>query len=141
MSRVRRGAIAFGFALLLPAVGFGPCSDEKEVHEAEARRAALLADTRPKSEFWAQVERKGAAAKSEKATTLEIAKAKAQRDALTAEIAASGARLNDAKAQRAAAEAALADGTQKLEKARGERAQREEILSRFTARQRARDAS
>ena len=141
MSHVGKGALVFGFLLLLPALGFGPCNNEKEVHEAEARRAALLASTRPKSEFWAQVERKGATAKEEKASTVEIAKEKAQRDALTTEIAAEEAHLADTKTRRAAAEATLAEGREKLEKARAERAQREGTLAGFTARQRAGDAS
>jgi len=141
MPEFSKRALACGFLLLLPALGFGPCSGEEEVRAAEAQRAALLARTRPKSEFWAQVERKGAAAKAEKAAAGEIAKEKAEGDALSAEVTAAEARLAEGKTQRAAAEGALMDATAKLEKARSERVRREETLAGFAARQRARDAS
>jgi len=141
MPEFSKRARACWLLLVLPVLGFGPCSGEEEVRAAEAQRAAVLARTRPKSEFWAQVERKGAAAKAEKAAAEEIAKEKAEREALTTEVTAAGARLADGKTQRAVAEAAQSDATERLEKARAERARREETLAGFAARQRARDAS
>jgi hypothetical protein len=128
-------------SILLAGGGFGPCTNADELKAAQAKRDALLASTRPKSEFWPEVERKGAAVKAEKQASADVAKQKAQTDALAQEIPAAEQRLNEARSQRAAAEAALAAAKAELERARAERVRRDETLARFAARQRARESS
>ena len=125
--------------VLLGATGFGPCTGREEaLRAAEAKRDALLASTRPKSDFWPEVERKGAAMKAEKAAAGELAKQKAQNEALTQEVASLEQRASDARSQRAAADAALGEAKTLRERARAVRARREETLSGFASRQRAR---
>ena len=137
----RRLAASAALSLLLAGSGFGSCTNADELKAAQAKRDALLASTRPKSEFWPEVERKGAAVKAEKQASADVAKQKAQNDALAQEITATEQRVNEARSQRAAAEAALAAARAELERARAERVRRDEILAGFAARQRARAAS
>jgi len=137
----RRLAASAALSLLLAGSGFGQCTNDDELKAAQAKRDALLASTRPKSEFWPEVERKGAAVKAEKQASADVANQKAQNDALAQEITATEQRVNEARSQRAAAEAALAAARAELERARAERVRRDEILAGFAARQRARAAS
>ncbi|HBZ70539.1 MAG TPA: hypothetical protein DEP35_12745 [Deltaproteobacteria bacterium] len=123
--------------VLLGGMGLGPCTSEKELRAAEAKRDALLASTRPKSDFWPEVERKGTAVKAEKAATAELAKETAQNQALAQEIAGLEQRAGDARSQHAAADTALAGAKAELERARAERARRDETLAGFASRQRA----
>jgi hypothetical protein len=127
--------------VLLGGTGFGPCTSQEELRAAEAKRDALLASTRPKSEFWPEVERKGAAVKAEQAATSELAKQKTQNEALAAEVAAAEQRVSDARTQHAAADTALAQAKAELERGRAERTRREETLAGFASRRRARGAS
>jgi hypothetical protein len=142
-----RSAFSTGFAgaavlcLFLAGTGFGPCTNPDEVRAAEAKRDALLAHTRPKGDFWPEVERKGAAVKGEQQASAEVTKQKAANEGLTQEIAAAEQRLQDARGQRAAAESGLVGAKAELERARAERARRDETLAGFAARQRARGAS
>lgn len=127
--------------LLLGGTGFGPCTNQDELHAVEAKRDALLASTRPKSEFWPEVERKGRAVKAEQAAAQELAKQKAQNEALAQEVAAAERSAADRQGQRAAAESALAAAKTELEAARAEGAKRDETLAGFASRQRARGPS
>ncbi|HME71554.1 MAG TPA: hypothetical protein VKM54_17035 [Myxococcota bacterium] len=127
--------------ILVAGTGFGPCTNADELRVLQAKRDAVLASTRPKSEFWPEVERKGAAVKAEQQASADLAGQKAQNDALAQEIAAAEQRVNDARSHRAAAEAGLAAAKAELERARAERVRRDETLAGFAARQRARGAS
>jgi len=127
--------------ILLALVGFGACTSQDELRAAEAARDALLASTKPKSEFWPEVERKGAAVKAEQAATAELAKVKAQNEALASEVSAAEQRASDARSQRAAADTTLAQVKDALERARAETARREATLEGFASRQRARGPS
>ena len=138
---MRRWAASGALCVLLAGSGFGPCNNDDELKAAQAQRDALLASTRPKSEFWPEVERKGAAVKAEKQVSADVAKQKAENGALAQEISATEQRGNEARSQRAAAEAALAAAKAELERARAERVRRDEILAGFAARQRSREAS
>lgn len=138
VSRFARGA---GLLLLLGGTGFGPCTNQDELRAAEAKRDALLASTRPKSEFWPEVERKGTAVKAGQGASAELAKQKAQNEALAQEVTAAERSAADAQSQRAAAESALAAAKTELERARAEDAKRDETLAGFATRQRARGPS
>jgi len=122
---------------LLAATGFGPCSNQDALRAAEARRDKLLASTRPKSEFWPEVERKGAAVKAEQKAASDLAAQKTQNEAVAKEVAAAEQSASDARSQRVAAETALASAKAELERAHGEVTKREETLAGFAARQRA----
>jgi len=140
-------AFSAGFAgaaalcILFAGMGFGPCTNPDAERAAEGKRDALLANTRPKSEFWQEVERKGAAAKAQQQATAEVAKQKAANEALAQEIAAGEQRLNDARSQRSAAEAGLSSAKAELERAQAERMRRDETLAGFASRRRTRNAS
>ncbi len=136
--RFAAGAALF---VLLAGTGFGPCSSEDELRAVEAKREALLASTRPKSEFWPEVERKGAAIKAEQRASAELAQQKTQNEALGREIAAAEQSARDAQSQRAAAEAGLAAAKTDREHARAEGAKRDETLAGFASRQRSRGPS
>jgi chromosome segregation ATPase len=138
VSRFARGA---ALLLLLWETGFGPCTSQDELRAAEAKRDALLASTRPKSDFWPEVERKGTAVKAEQGASAELAKQKAQNEALAQEVTAAERSAADAQSQRAAAESALAAAKTELERARAEGAKRDETLAGFATRQRARGPS
>lgn len=137
-SSASRFASAAALLVLLGGTGFGPCSHQDELRAAEAKRDALLSSTRPKSEFWPEVERKGAAVKAEQRAAAELATQKTQNEAMAKEIAAAEQSASDARSQRAAAETALASAKGELERARGEVAKRDETLAGFASRRRAR---
>jgi len=127
--------------IVLALSGFGPCTSQDELRAAEATRDALLASTKPKSEFWPEVERKGAAVKAEKVASAELAKVKAQNQALELEVATAEQRANDARSQRTAADSAFAEAKAALESARAESARRDATLEGFASRRRARGSS
>ncbi len=126
---------AAAFAALL-AIGALACGEDP-VPKLEAERAALLERTRPKAEFWAEVERKGSLAKEKAGVEKEIAgvqaqvaAAKAEHDALATGLA--GAR--DANAQTAAAVAA---NRAELERIEREVTKRAATLEHYEARREA----
>lgn len=76
-------AVRFAVALVAAALAAGALAcGEDPVPKLEAERAALLERTRPKAEFWSEVERKGTLAK-EKLAIQKERDAIAQRAAAT----------------------------------------------------------
>lgn len=127
--------------VLLAGTGFGPCTNADELKAAQAKRDAVLASTRPKSEFWPEVERKGTAVKAEQRARADLAKQKAENAALAQELAAAEQRASDARSQRGVAESSLVAAKAELERAHAEGVRREETLAGFASRQRARGPS
>lgn len=101
------------------------CGGEDRVAVLEREKAKFFEETVEKKEFWAQVERKGAAAKEHRKLEEELAAAKGDVDVQearragvgpqTAEAAAINGRAEDVKAEIAARETALDDSIRGLE--------------------------
>jgi hypothetical protein len=125
-----RSAIAL--AVLL-AVGTLACGEDP-VPKLEAERTALLEKTRPKAEFWSEVERKGTLAKEKAGVEKEIAGIATQLTAVKAEqdgLATALAGARDANAQTAAAVAA---NRAELERIEREVTKRSATLAQYAAR-------
>jgi len=119
--------------LALLALAALACSEDP-VPKLEAERQALVERTRPKAEFWSEVERKGELFKSKKAADAELAQLQAQAGALEPELqqlTAAVAQAHDANVQ---TEATLARDRAELARLDGEVAQREAELAGFAKR-------
>jgi uncharacterized iron-regulated protein len=139
----RRIAAVTGIVALLAAAAVGVAVQrqrdqwESEIRAAEAQRAELLRTTAPKSEFWAQVERKGVANKGALAVKQEIASLTSQTGAQEQAVGALSPQRDAVRAQREQMARALADAHAELQRARGEREAHELLLSGFRERTRA----
>jgi hypothetical protein len=87
---------SYWLALAL-CVALAGCQREDPVPGLEAERAALLASTVPKDDYWKQVERKGVALKAQRAAEQRSANATAQRPPLGAAIEQLRASVADAQ--------------------------------------------
>ena len=125
-----RAATALAALLALATLACG----EDPVPRLEADRAALLERTRPKAEFWSEVERKGALAKEKASVEKEITSLATQHAAVQAEqdgLAAALAGARDANAQTAVAVAANRAELDRLER---EVTKRAATLEQYAAR-------
>ena len=109
------------------------CSEDP-VPKLEAEKKALLEGTRPKLEFWSEVERKGNLFKEKKAFDAESAQIQAKAAALEPELQQLAASLASAREVNANAEQALAQDRAELARIDGEVARRESGLASFAAR-------
>jgi chromosome segregation ATPase len=125
-----RAAVAFAALLATGALACG----EDPVPKLEAARAALLDHTRPKAEFWTEVERKGALAKEKAGVEKEIAGVQTQLAAVKAEHAALAAALAGARDANAQTAAAVATNRGELERIEREVTKRAAALERYEAR-------
>jgi len=123
--------------LVLAAVSAITACGEDPVPKLESERAALLEKTRPKAEFWSEVERKGGYAKEKAGVDKEIGAIEAQMAALQAEHDALTAALEQSRSVNAQADALLA--TRRAERDRLEREVKERAatLEHYAARREA----
>jgi len=112
------------------------CRGEDPVPALEARRAALLAATVPKKDFWDEVQRKGAALKARQDLEAEARKLASDRARGEAELAALEAQLARARDAALAAEADLARLIAAADAARAERRARAAVVRDFETRRR-----
>jgi chromosome segregation ATPase len=126
--RVRDLAIASSLLALLLACGENP------VAKLQAERNALLDASRPKAEFWSEVERKGTFAKEKRALDVEVAALQPKTVALQAETDLLVAALAQAREVNAQTEAALAGNRTELARLEAEVERRDATLAGFDAR-------
>jgi len=107
---------------------------ENPVSKLQAERQALLDASRPKAEFWSEVERKGTFAKEKRALDLEVAALQPKTLALQAETDLLVAALAQARATSEQTEAALAGNRAELARLEAEVAKRSATLAGFDAR-------
>jgi hypothetical protein len=112
------------------AIGCG----EDPVPKLEAERAALLDKTRPKAEFWSEVERKGGFAKEKASVEKEITATEAQTTALKAEQDALAAALEQSRSVNAQAGSLLASRRAERDRLEREVNERAATLERYAAR-------
>jgi len=124
-----------GRACLLTAVVLvlAACSEDP-VPKLEADKKALLERTRPKAEFWTEVERKGDLFKQKKAVDAELAEVQQKTAATQPELQQLGAALAGAGEANARAEQVLAEQRAELARIEGEVAKREATLAGFDRR-------
>ena len=125
--RARLAAALFAAATLL-ACGEDP------LPKLEAERQALLDGSRPKAEFWSEVERKGTLAKEKRAAEKELAEIQAKLVTLDAERAQLDAALAAARDTNVQTSAALAGNRGELARVEDEVAKREAALAGFERR-------
>ena len=132
-------------ALLRPLAVFGlvaglavssACDDDKNVAVLEAKKAEILEHTRPKQEFWDQVERKGRALKQDRSTSEEISSLQAKADATRPALDSLRKQLEDAQAMNAKASDVLSSQVAQRDAAENEVAKNEATLASFGERQR-----
>ena len=128
-----RAALAISFLALIAA---GPirCGDDP-TPRLEAEKAAFLARTVPKAEFWSTVQRKGELVLQEKSTLEEGETTTAKAAVLAQEINAAEAELTTARDERRQAEAVLEQAHSQLAHANAERETRAARLRAFAERQ------
>ena len=124
-----RIALALALALLAPLA----CSEDP-VPKLEAEKQALLAGTRPKPEFWSEVERKGNLFKEKKAADAELAQLESKTAAAQPELQQLAASLASAREVNANAEQALANARAELARIDAEVGAREATLAGFERR-------
>jgi len=112
------------------------CDDGKNVALLEAKKAEILEHTRPKQEFWDQVERKGHALKQEKSASEEIAALQAKADATRTALDSMRKQVEDAQAMNAKASDVLSSQVTQRDAAENEVAKNEATLASFGERQR-----
>lgn len=110
-------------AWLVPAAG---CNTQATVRKLEAKKAELLASTRPKAEFWDQVGRKGDALKKEQAAAAELAGVRQQ-------IAGAEAALQQVRQRVASARATNAEAADVLSRQQGQQGQLDQALTKQKA--------
>jgi septal ring factor EnvC (AmiA/AmiB activator) len=123
-----RHALVIALAFALAA-----CSEDP-VPKLEAEKKALLESTRPKAEFWSEVERKGELFKQKKAIDAELADVQQKTAAIQPELQQLGAALAGAGEANARAEQVLAESRAELARIEGEVAAREATLAAFDQR-------
>jgi len=126
--RVRALAIASSLVASLIACGENP------VPKLQAERQAVLDASRPKAEFWSEVEHKGTLAKEKRALDVEVAALQPKTLALQAETDLLVAALEQAREMNAQTEAALAGNRAELARLEAEVAKRSATLAGFDAR-------
>jgi hypothetical protein len=107
---------------------------ENPVPKLQAERKALLDGSRPKVEFWAEVERKGTFAKEKRGLDAEVAALQPKTIALQADADQLTAALAQARGMNAQTAAALAGNRAELARLEAEVAKREATLAGFDAR-------
>ena len=127
MRRDRR-ALVITLALALAA-----CSEDP-VPKLEAEKKALLESTRPKAEFWSEVERKGELFKQKKVIDAELAQDQQKTAALQPELQQLGVALAGAGEANARAEQVLGEQRAELARIEGEVSKREATLAAFDQR-------
>jgi chromosome segregation ATPase len=126
--RAHRIGLALFAAAALLACGEDP------LPKLEAERQALLDGSRPKAEFWSEVERKGTFAKEMRVAGKELEEVQAKLAALGAERAQQDASLAAARDANAQTSAALAGNRSELARVEDEVAKREATLAGFERR-------
>jgi uncharacterized protein YlxW (UPF0749 family) len=121
-------------ALALFAAGALLACGEDPLPKLQAERQALLDGSRPKAEFWSEVERKGALAKEKRAAEKELQEVQAKLTALDAERAQLDASLASARDGNSQTSAALAGNRSELARIEGEVGKREAALAGFERR-------
>ena len=122
--------LALALLLLLTPLA---CSEDP-VPKLEAERQALLAGTRPKAEFWSEVERKGNLFKEKKVLDAELSQLQSKTAATQPELQQLAVSLSGAREVNANAERALASARAELARLDAEVAAREATLAGFDRR-------
>ena len=128
---MRRRSVKLGLAALLALFG---CSQPEEVAALEAREQEILSSTVPKTEFWAEVERKGHAVEGEKPLRREIETARARLAAAGSGIEGLRASLAEARGVNAQAEEVRAKVDAEAQRLEALAAAQEAALDGFAAR-------
>jgi len=109
------------------------CSEDP-VPKLEAERQALIERTRPKAEFWNEVNRKGELLKARKASDAELAELQGKASALDPELEQLAAAVAQAHDMNSQSEAALARDRTELARLEAEAAKRDAELAGFATR-------
>jgi len=112
------------------------CDDGKNIALLEAKKSEILEHTRPKQEFWDQVERKGRVLKQERSASEEIAALQSKADATRAALDSLGKQVEDARATNDKASEVLSNQVAQRDAAEAEVAKNEATLASFGERQR-----
>ncbi|HXK21506.1 MAG TPA: hypothetical protein VMS55_02395 [Myxococcota bacterium] len=112
------------------------CDDGKNVELLEAKKSEILEHTRPKQEFWDQVERKGRALKQERSASDEIASLQSKSSETRTALDSLRKQLEDARATNARASDVLSNQVAQRDAAEAEVAKNEATLASFLERQR-----
>lgn len=126
-----RVAVAVLLALVAIACGEDP------MPKLEAELASLLEQTRPKAEFWVEVERNGALLEQRRGIEQELAEVNAKMAPLASERDQLASALAQARAMNQQIEVALAANRAELARLEAEVAVREATLAGFESRRRA----